>query len=124
MVPYEAWTGVKPNLKHVKVFGCKAFVHVPRKHSKKLGDRSKEYVFVGYDEEKKGYRLLDLKYPKNIFVERSVAFNENSFPAIELKLEREAKSRIQGESKIITTSDTIMIQQIPKSKMPDYRKIP
>jgi len=28
--PYEAWNGQKPNLKHLRVFGCKAWVHVPK----------------------------------------------------------------------------------------------
>jgi len=28
--PYEAWHGRKPSLKHLHVFGCLAFVHVPK----------------------------------------------------------------------------------------------
>ncbi len=27
--PYERWYGRKPNLSHLKVFGCQAYVHVP-----------------------------------------------------------------------------------------------
>lgn len=44
---------------------------------------------MGYDAEKKGFKLLDLNQPKNFFVERSVVFNEDRFPAKELKLGKE-----------------------------------
>lgn len=39
-VPFQAWTGKKPDLKDLKIFGCGAYVHVTNKISKKLGDRS------------------------------------------------------------------------------------
>ena len=28
--PYEALTGVKPNVKHLRVFGCTTYAHVPK----------------------------------------------------------------------------------------------
>jgi hypothetical protein len=34
--PYEAWHGRKPLLKHFSVFGCLAFVHVPKEKRNKL----------------------------------------------------------------------------------------
>ena len=27
--PHEVWTGKKPSLSHLRVFGCDAYVHVP-----------------------------------------------------------------------------------------------
>jgi hypothetical protein len=82
MVPFEAWTSRKPNVSNLKIFGCTAYVHVPKVISKKLGDRAKALVFVGYDESSKGYKLIDLKYPQKIITERNVTFDENSFPAL------------------------------------------
>jgi hypothetical protein len=29
--PHEVWSGMKPSLQHLRVFGCDAYVHVPRK---------------------------------------------------------------------------------------------
>ena len=29
--PQEVWTGKKPSLSHLTVFGCDAYVHVPKK---------------------------------------------------------------------------------------------
>jgi hypothetical protein len=25
----EAWTGAKPNVSHLRIFGCKTFAHIP-----------------------------------------------------------------------------------------------
>jgi transposase InsO family protein len=108
MVPYHAWTGVKPNVEHLKVFGCSAYVHIPRDESKKLKDRSRECVFLGYDDEKKGYRLVDLKEPRVIFVERSVKFDETSFPALKLKPGKTfSRPGLEGERPQVPESITL-----------------
>ena len=36
MTPYEAWNGVEPDLSHIKVFGCDAYLFVPNKKRGKL----------------------------------------------------------------------------------------
>jgi len=28
--PYEVWIGKKPSVSHLRVFGCEAFVYVPK----------------------------------------------------------------------------------------------
>ncbi|CAB4035877.1 Retrovirus-related Pol poly from transposon TNT 1-94 [Paramuricea clavata] len=33
--PFEAWTGQKPNVNHLRVFGCEAYAHVPKDEKKK-----------------------------------------------------------------------------------------
>ena len=30
MTPLQAWFGKKPNVKHLRVFGCAAYPHVPK----------------------------------------------------------------------------------------------
>ena len=44
MTPHEAWTSVKPTVKHFRVFGCDAFVHIPRDERHKLDSK------MGYGE--------------------------------------------------------------------------
>jgi transposase InsO family protein len=46
--PEEAWNGNKPNLSRLRVFGCRAFVHVPDKHRSKLEAKSLVCTFLGY----------------------------------------------------------------------------
>ena len=55
--PKEVWTGKKPSLTHLKVFGCEAYVHVPKEKKSKLDKKTKRYVFIGNKYHLKGYRL-------------------------------------------------------------------
>lgn len=74
--PEEKWIGKKVDLKHLRVFGCRAYAHIPNAKRKKLDDKSKEYIFVGYSETSVGYRLLD---PNNysLKIARDVVFLED-----------------------------------------------
>lgn len=77
MTPEEAWTGKKPDLGHLKVFGCKALALLPPQKRRKWDSKSKEYIFMGYPENVKGYRLLNPKNPKEVIIARNVTFFEN-----------------------------------------------
>lgn len=57
--PYEAWTGEKPRVDGLRVFGCQAFAHVPKDERKKLDSKSRKCVLLGYGTTTKGYRLYD-----------------------------------------------------------------
>ncbi|XP_039038601.1 uncharacterized protein LOC120176198 [Hibiscus syriacus] len=59
IIPEEAWSGVKPSVKHFLVFGCLAHVHVPDDRRNKLDDMSFECVLLGVNKEWKGYGLYD-----------------------------------------------------------------
>ena len=39
--PYEAWFGQKPRVDHLRVFGCDAYVHVPKDERGKLDSKVK-----------------------------------------------------------------------------------
>ena len=75
MTPYEAWTGEKPKVDHLRTFGCQAFVHVPKDERKKLDSKSRKCVLMGYGTTTKGYRLYDPLKKKVVF-SRDVIFNE------------------------------------------------
>jgi len=38
--PHEVWTGKKASLSHLRVFGCDAYVHVPKEKRTKLDNKS------------------------------------------------------------------------------------
>ena len=48
MTPHEAWTGEKPRIDGLWVFGCQAFVHIPKDERKKLESKSRKCVLIGY----------------------------------------------------------------------------
>ncbi|KAG8474810.1 hypothetical protein CXB51_031511 [Gossypium anomalum] len=75
--PQEAWSGQKPTVSHLKVFDSEAYAHVPDQRRTKLEDKSKRFIFIGYDEKTKGYKLLD-PISKKAVVSRDVRVNEAS----------------------------------------------
>ena len=75
-IPQRVWTGKDISYQHLKVFGCRAFVHVPRDERTKLDGKSKECIFLGYAREEFGYRLWD-PVDKKIIRSRDVIFFED-----------------------------------------------
>jgi len=75
ITPIEAWTNKRPNISHLKVFGCKAYRFIPSELRKKLDQKSEECILVGYDIN--GYRLWSIMDQK-IKISRDVKFNEQS----------------------------------------------
>ena len=53
MTPEERFTGKKPDVSHLKVFGCVAYVHVPYELWKKLDPKAEKCIFIGYSLEQK-----------------------------------------------------------------------
>ncbi|KAG6404540.1 hypothetical protein SASPL_136789 [Salvia splendens] len=75
MTPQEAWSGRKPGIAHLRVFGSKAYAHVPDQTKCKLDDKSKPFIFIGYDSNTKGYKLYDPTSQKTM-ISRDVEFDE------------------------------------------------
>ena len=80
--PFECWFEKKPTVSHLRVFGCKAMVHVPaEKQTNKLGKRSLPCIFVGYPSDSKGYKLFNPETGKMIR-SNDVLFFEDQFPQV------------------------------------------
>jgi len=73
--PYEAWHGRKPSLKHLRVFGCLAFVHVPKEKQKMLDDRATPGIFIRYSISTKQYFVYD-PLARTLHRSRDVVFRE------------------------------------------------
>ena len=56
-IPQKVGSGKEVSYKHMKVFGCRAFVHVPRDERSKLDSKTKQCVLLGHSDEQFGYRL-------------------------------------------------------------------
>ena len=95
MTPYEAWTGEKPKVDHMRIFGCQAFVHFPKDGRKRLDSKSKKCIFMCYGTTTKGYRLYDPLKKKVVF-SQDVIFNEQKCGLEELK-QREPKKYVYLE---------------------------
>ncbi|BBH04991.1 transposable element gene [Prunus dulcis] len=75
--PFEAYSGRKPGLAHLKIFGCVCYVHISTKVRQKLDAKSTKGIFVGYAICEKGYRVYD-PATKKILLSRDVVFDENA----------------------------------------------
>lgn len=78
--PFELWFGKKPDLSILRVFGCKAEVHVPKEKRTKLSNKSKSLIFVGYSQKHKAYRFLNPE-TNEITVSRDAVFMERKSKA-------------------------------------------
>uniref|UniRef100_A0AAG5DSQ9 Integrase catalytic domain-containing protein n=1 Tax=Anopheles atroparvus TaxID=41427 RepID=A0AAG5DSQ9_ANOAO len=75
LTPYELWTGHKPDMSKLRVFGCQAFVHIPDEKRKKFHPKSKKMTFLGYSENHKGYRFVDVTSDR-VTISRDAQFLE------------------------------------------------
>ena len=75
--PDELYFRRKPNLRHLRVFGSIAYVHVPNEKRRKLDPKSEKCVLVGYSYEQKGYKCYNPP-TKKVRVNRDVVFNESA----------------------------------------------
>ena len=74
--PGEAVTGERPEIGHLRIFGCPVYVHAPRERRTKLDPSGKKGIFVGYSEFPKAYQIYILGQRK-IELSRDVTFEED-----------------------------------------------
>ena len=80
----RVWTGKDVSYKHLRVFSCKAYVHIPKDERSKLDDKAKECIFLDYRHEEFGYRLWDPVAGK-LIKNRNVVFLEDQIVSDEEK---------------------------------------
>lgn len=70
VTPEQAWSGFKPNLNHLRVFGFVTYRDVPRHLRKKLDDKREVMILVGYHSNG-GSKLFDV-VNKRIVISRDI----------------------------------------------------
>lgn len=92
--PEEMWCGRKPDVSHLKIFGSRVMVHVPKEKRTKWQTKSTEMLFLGNDAQKKGYRCFDSE-KNRVIVSRDVQFFESlsSTVIFDLGEEKQAEER-------------------------------
>ena len=83
--PFEAYFRHKPDVSNLRVFGSTAWARIPLDKKRDLQPQSIECMFIGYPNESKGFKLLDIK-TKHMMIEISVNFDE---PLQEVELVKE-----------------------------------
>ncbi len=108
MTPEEKFTGKKPDVSHLRVFGCIAYVHVPDEKRSKLYPKTENCIFIGYSLEQKGSRCFNPSTLK-LQVSRDVVFDEmfSRYPPLKISKDGEARtgdvpSNVEQESQLIS----------------------
>ena len=74
-LPEEVWSGKEVKFSHLKVFGYVSYVYIDSDARSKLDAKYKICFFIGYGDEKFGYRFWD-EQNRKIIKSRNVIFNE------------------------------------------------
>ena len=75
MTPKEAFTRVKPEVGHLRIFGIPLYIHVPKEKMTKLESSGRKGTFVGYNESSKAY-IIYILGSRHIEVSRDVTFED------------------------------------------------
>jgi len=57
--PHEAWHKKKPDVSHLRVWGCLAYVHTQKDKRKSFGSHMEKCIFIGYPAGYKGWQFYN-----------------------------------------------------------------
>ena len=101
--PFELIYGVVPDVEHLRVFGCGAYVHIPQDvRVNKLSPRGELMVFLGYPQGVKGYLFMRL-HNNSLFTGVTAIFDEEMMP----KCPKDAKRRYTPIGDKIPTNNEV-----------------
>jgi len=75
--PFEKLWNKKPTVSYFRVFGCVCYVFIPNHLRSKMDKKVVRCIFVGYDNQRKGWRCCDPITGK-CYTSRNVVFDESS----------------------------------------------
>ena len=79
--PYELWHHKKPDISHLRVWGCTAYVHVQKDKRSGIGSHMEKCVFIGYPDGYKGWMFYNPTTKRTVISERA-EFDERYFPGL------------------------------------------
>jgi hypothetical protein len=74
--PDEIFSGEKPEVNHLRIFGCPIFVHVPKENRTKLDPSRKNGICFGYNDTSKAYMIYIIDHQK-VDIIHDVTFDES-----------------------------------------------
>ncbi len=118
VTPHECYVGTKPTVRHLRVFGCACFAHIPGNQRRKLDAKAQRCIFLGYSLTSKGYRLWSVKQHK-VITRRDVIFDESSMGQIESR-----RARMTNPDSGNDESDQEYIEIQPQAPQPELQPLP
>jgi hypothetical protein len=140
--PNEVWSGNKPSVEHLKVFGYDAFLHVPKEKRSKMDKKAIKCFFIVYKEGMKGYKLWDhasrrKMYSRDVFFRavggkfdlKEVVQTENNPNTVSFELRNEednSDESIESEEEVeqltlVIRRSEIIRKLVERYSSPDFR---
>ena len=69
--PYELWHHKKPDVSHLRIWGCTAYAHVQKDKRTGIGSYMEKCVFVGYPDGYKGWTFYNPTTKRTVISERA-----------------------------------------------------
>jgi hypothetical protein len=79
MTPEENFSGKKPNVENLRIFGCPVYSHIPKDKRNKLEPSGKKGIFMGYSDSSKAYRIYIPEQHKMEVNRDMLNFNEDLY---------------------------------------------
>src|SRR6201984_1837554 len=106
--PYETLNGDIPDIAHLRIFGCGAYVHIPKKiRNNALSPKSELMIYLGHTEGIKAFTFMRTKN-NTVFTSATALFDEDVYPKC-------PKSRMRGTTRV----DEPLIDQPPHDPYED-----
>jgi hypothetical protein len=106
----EMFTKKKPEVSHLKIFGCLVFIHIPKEKGNKLEPSRKKGIFVGYCEVSKAFRIY-IPGHRHIEISRDVTFDEEAT----LKKSRRCQLEEVYEEEPVFPRITKSMREVPRA---------
>jgi hypothetical protein len=111
--PEEMFTGKKPEVSHLKIFGCPVFIHIPKEKRNKLEPSGKKGIFVGYCEVSKAFSIY-IPGHCHIEINRDVTFDEDAT----LKKSRKCQLEEVYEEEPVIPRVAESVREVPRAAEP------
>jgi hypothetical protein len=105
------FTGKKPEVSHLKIFGCLVFIHILIEKRNKLEPSGKKGIFVGYCEVSKAFKIYILGH-HHIEINRGVTFDEDVALKKSIRCQLE---EVYEEEPVIPRT---VVREVPKAVEP------
>ena len=104
--PEKVCSREKPEVSHLRIFGCPVYIHILKEIRTNLYPLGKKGIFVGYSESSEAYRIHFPRF-KKIDISRDVTFDED----IDYNKSRNRPTEEPEEAEAPRIHDTVMNEE-------------
>lgn len=113
-VPEELWTDKRQEVSHLVIFGCLAYVHIPKEKRKKSDQKVWKGIMIGYTATTKQYRIWSCER-RCVFARSAVTFDESKSGA-DLLVDHPLVSRQKSKENTETLTNVKSIGHAPRKR--------